>query len=171
MSWWSNALYDTCSLITLDKMFLDHPEMEGYFQGIMALEASFRADQLRQDTASRMQPRVTHLDIPAAPDLSKILSAADLPKALAQVDKLVFAAAVHGRLTVVTGDTRLARAITQEGLHVGNIALVLKALVTRQVLSERTCNSILADLAQRRDFILPLNHPQTWTTLRRYTFP
>ncbi len=41
MSWWSNALYDTCSLITLDKMFLDHPEMEDHFQGIMALEASF----------------------------------------------------------------------------------------------------------------------------------
>ena len=86
MSWWSNALYDTCSLITLDKMLLDRPEMEDHFQGIMALEASFRADQLRQDTASRMQPRVTRLDIPPAPDLSKILSAADLPKALAQVE-------------------------------------------------------------------------------------
>ncbi|MGQ4808527.1 hypothetical protein NKDENANG_01910 [Candidatus Entotheonellaceae bacterium PAL068K] len=74
MSWWINALYDTCSLITLDKMFLDHPEMEDHFQGMMALEASFRVDQLRQDTAARMQPRVTGLDIPAAPDLFKMAS-------------------------------------------------------------------------------------------------
>ncbi len=118
-----------------------------------------------------MQPRVTPLDMPAAPDLSIILSAADLPKALAQVDKLVFAAAVLSKLTVVTRDTRLARAVTQQGLHVGNIALVLKTLVTSQVLSATTCNSILADLAQRQDFILSPNHPQTWTTLRRYSFP
>jgi hypothetical protein len=51
MPWWNNALYDTCSLITLDKMLLDYPEMEQHFQGILTLEASFWTDQLRRDTA------------------------------------------------------------------------------------------------------------------------
>ena len=135
MPWWNDALYDTCSLITLDKVFLDHPEMETHFRGILAIEANFRSDQLRKATASRMQPRVTYLDAPAVPDLTNILAAARLPKVLAQVDKLVFATAVHHGLTVVTGDKSLAQAVAQKGLYVGNIALALKTLVVSRVLS------------------------------------
>ncbi len=55
MPWWDNALYDTCSLITLDKLLLDHPELAHYFRHVVALEASFSADQLREATAQRMR--------------------------------------------------------------------------------------------------------------------
>jgi len=171
MPWWNNALYDTCSLITLDKMLLDYPEMEQHFQGILALEASFWADQLRRDTAARIRPRVTYLEGPAASDLARILTATRLSKALAQVDKLVCATAVHHRLTVVTGDKRLAQAVARAGLYVGNVALVLKTLVRSRALSEVGCNALLAGLVKRREYILPPNYPQTWATLRHYTFP
>jgi hypothetical protein len=171
MPWWTNALYDTCSLITLDKMLLDHPEIAVHFQGVLAIEASFRVDQLRSDTARRMQPRVTYMEMPATPVLARVLAAARLPQSLAQVDKLVFVTAVQHGLTVITGDKRLAQSVARRGLRVGNIALVLKTLVGRQMLSEAACNTLLADLAQRHDFILPVTRPQTWATLRQYTFP
>ncbi len=171
MPWWNRALYDTCSLITLDKLFLDHPEMERHFQGMLALEASFGADQLRQETAARLQPHVTCVEGPVASDLGRILTATRLSKALAHVDKLVFATAVHQGLTVVTGDKRLARAVAQAGQHVGNVALALKALVIGREVSEATCNALLAHLVQRREYLLSPDRPQTWATLRHYTFP
>ena len=168
MPWWINALYDTCSLTTLDKMLLDHVEMAVHFQGVLAIEASFGADQLRRDTAVRMQPRVTSMEVPATPVLARILAAARLSQALAQVDKLVFVTAVHHGLTV---NKRLSQSVARQGLRVGNIALVLKTLVGRQLLSETACNTLLADLVKRHDFILPVTRPQTWATLRQYTFP
>lgn len=61
--------------------------------------------------------------------------------------------------------------LVEEELCVGNIAVVLKTLVVSRVLSEAECNAILADLVERRDFILHQDRPQTWATLRRYTFP
>lgn len=170
MPWWNDALYDTCSLITLDKIFMDHPEMETDFRGILAIEVSFRSDQLRKATADRMQPRVICLDAPALPDLTGILAAAHLPRGLAQVDKLIFATAVHHGVTVVTGDKRLAQAVAQKGLYVGNIALALKTLVVSRVLSTAECNAILDDLVKRGDYLLPQNHPQTWATLQRYSY-
>src|SRR5262245_38585312 len=113
MLWWTNALYDTCSLITLDKMLLDHPEIVVHFHGVLAIEASFQADQLRSDTAGRMQPRVTYMELPATPVLARLLAAARLPQSLAQVDKLVFVTAVHHGLTVITGDKRLAQSVAR----------------------------------------------------------
>lgn len=171
MSWWSDAIYDTCSLITLDKILLDHPEMEYHFQGIRAIEASFWADQLRRDVAARMWPRATRLDAPATPKLTDILTQARLPKSLTQTDKLLFATAIHHGLTAITGDKDLAKAVIRKGLRAGNLALVLKTLVTNRKLSEAECNAILADLAKRHDYILPQRHPQTWETLQHYTFP
>lgn len=152
-------------------MLLDHPETAVHFPAVLAIEASFGADQLRQDTVVRMQPRVTSMAVPPAPVLARILAAARLSQALAQVDKLVFVTAVHHGLTVITGDKRLAQAVARQGLRVGNMALVLKTLVGTQLLSEAACNTLLADLVQRRDFLLPAARPQTWTTLRQYTFP
>ena len=170
MPWWNKALYDTCSLITLDKILLAHPELEHHFQGILTLATSCWAEQLRRDTAARLQPRVTCLEGPAAPDLARILATTCLPKALAQVDTLVFATAVHYGLTVVTGDQRLAQAVSRGGLPVGNVALILQTLVIRRVLSEAKCNALLAALVQRREYLLPPDLPQTWATLRHYTF-
>lgn len=40
MPWWNKALYDTCSLITLDKILLAHPELEHLVQDILTLAAS-----------------------------------------------------------------------------------------------------------------------------------
>jgi hypothetical protein len=135
MPWWTNALYDTCSLITLDKILLDHPEIEAHVQPILSIEPCFQADQLRQE------------------------------------DTFIYATAVHYQYTVITGDKRLAQALVRECLRVGNVALMLKTLVSNQVVSETACNAILADLVTRHDFILPPNRLQTWATLRRYTFP
>jgi hypothetical protein len=171
MMWWDRAIYDTCSLITLDKLLLDRPALEVHFREVLAIEASFSTDQLWETTATRMFPRVTYVDMPSASDLARILTAGNLSKALTQVDKLVFATAVHHGLPVVTGDKRLARAVAQEGLCAGNVAFILRTLVEDHVLSEATCDAILADLTKRGDFILPQNRPQTWATLRHYTFP
>jgi hypothetical protein len=83
MPWWTNALYDTCSLITLDKILLDHAEMGAHFQPLLSIEPCFRADQLRQEITARMQPRVTYLDMPSVSELTRILTTAKLSKALA----------------------------------------------------------------------------------------
>jgi hypothetical protein len=171
MPWWDNALYDTCALITLDKLLLDHPELAHYFRHVIALEASFSADQLRETTAQRMRQRVTLSAMPRAPDVARILATAGLPRALADVDRLVFVTAVHQGMAVVTGDIRLAQALTRQGQHVGNMALILKDLVTAYGLATTACDAILADLVTRHDFILPADAPQTWATLQRYTFP
>ncbi len=32
MSWWETALYDTCSLITLDKLYQERPSLSQFFQ-------------------------------------------------------------------------------------------------------------------------------------------
>ena len=42
MPWWDNALYDTCSLITLDKLLLDRPERAYHFRHVLAIELAFR---------------------------------------------------------------------------------------------------------------------------------
>jgi hypothetical protein len=171
MAWWDNALYDTCSLITLDKLLLDHPELAHHFRHVVALEVSFSADQLREATAQRIRQRVTLSALPRASDVARILATAGLPRALADVDRLVYAAALHHGVTVVTGDIRLARALTRHGQHVGNMALILKDIVTTYGLATTACDAILADLVTRHDFILPADAPQTWATLQRYTFP
>lgn len=171
MPWWDNALYDTCSLITLDKLLLDHAELAHYFRHVVALEASFSADQLRETTAQRMRQRVTLSAMPRASDVARILATAGLPRALADVDRLVYATAVHQRMTVVTGDIRLARALTRHGQYVGNMALILKTLVTTHGLAITACDAILADLVKRHDFLLPADAPQTWATLQSYAFP
>ncbi len=171
MPWWDNALYDTCSLITLDKLLLDRPERAYHFRHVLAIEASFSTDQLRETTAQRMLQRVTLSALPRASDVARILATAGLPRALADVDRLVFATAVYHGVTVVTGDIRLARALTRQGQHVGNMAMILKTLVTAHGLAITECDAILADLVKRHDFILPADAPQTWATLQSYTFP
>ena len=54
MTWWKKALYDTCSLITLDKLLLERAALVRHFpKSILALEKSFTVDQLRKDAAPR----------------------------------------------------------------------------------------------------------------------
>jgi len=171
MSWWKTAMFDTCSLITLDKLLLDRPSLSRQFpSGILALTESFTTDQMREETSERMRERVTLQELPSTADLAALLSAVKLSRALAAVDTLVYATAVHARLSVVTGDKRLARAISGQGLHVGKMALILRELVTGKRLTQKACENVLVALAARKDFILGLPNP-TWDDLKDYTFP
>jgi predicted nuclease of predicted toxin-antitoxin system len=169
MCWWKTALYDTCSLITLDKLILERAALAGHFPStILALEESLSADQLREETAQRMRSRVTVCGLPAK--LGAILVSANLPRALARVDTLVYATAVHGRLSVVTADKRLAKAIRAAGLQFANIALILRNLVASKHLSKRQCEELLKGLAARNDFLLG-TPTATWADLEAYSFP
>ena len=171
MSWWKTALYDTCSLITLDKVLLDRPILLRQFpSSILALDESFTMDQMRVETADRMRARVTLQELPSTAELAGLLSAAQLSRALSAVDTLVYATAIHAQLPVVTADKRLARAIDGQGLHVGNMAVILKELVSTNRLTERACEKVLVGLAARKDLILGLPNP-TWDVLKDYRFP
>ena len=144
-------------MLTLNKILLDHPEIEAYVQPILSIAPCFLAVQLQRETAARMRPYVICLDMPDALEWAQILATAQLSRALAQVDTFIYATAVRYRYRVITGDRRMVQALVRERLRVGNIALILKTLVSSQVISETAYNAILEDLVARRDFILPPN--------------
>jgi predicted nucleic acid-binding protein len=155
MSWWKTALYDTCSIITLDKLLLERASLARHFPtSIAALEVSFTAEQLREDTVKRMRERVTICPLPPTAELTSILTSASLSKRLADVDKLVFAAAVHHSLAVVTADKRLAKAVQAKKLQVANVAIVLRELVMAKKLTKTICEKLLSGLVARKDFLL-----------------
>ena len=171
MSWWMTALYDTCSLITLDKLFQDRPSLSRWFpKKLLALEVSLLADQMYAETAERVKEFVELCPLPIPTELAIPLSSAGLSKAISDVDKLVFATAVHSKLAVVTGDKRLAKAIQQQGLEVGNIALILRELVETKKLKSIAVEKMLQGLADRKDYLLGIPIPK-WGDLRDYTFP
>ena len=171
MKWWTKALYDTCSLITLDKLLLERAAFARHFpKRILALEKSFSADQLREETVQRMQDRVTLQELPSTSDLTTILSSAGLPKALAEVDTLIYATSVHFGLSVVTGDRQLGRAVRDAGLHVGNMAMILHELVQSRKLAASGCERLLKALADRNDLLLGTPSP-SWEELKKHTFP
>lgn len=171
MTWWKKALYDTCSLITLDKLLLERAALVRHFpMSILALEKSFSADQLRKDTARRMKARVTIHELPSTAELTGILSSAGLSKALAEVDTLVYATAVHFGLSVVTGDRQLGRAIRDAGLRVADMALILRELVHSRRLAASGCERLLEALADRDDFLLGAQSPN-WAELEKHKFP
>lgn len=171
MSWWMTALYDTCSLITLDKLLQDRPSLSRWFpKKLLALEVSLSADQMYAETAERVKEFVELCPLPIPTELGIPLSSAGLSKAISDVDKLVFATAVHSKLAVVTGDKRLAKAIQQQGLEVGNIALILRELVETKKLKSIAVEKMLQGLADRKDYLLGIPNPK-WSDLRDYTFP
>jgi hypothetical protein len=171
MSWWKKALYDTCSLITLDKLLLERVALTRHFPtSIIALEESFSADQLREETATRMRPRVTLHPLPTPTQLARLLASKKLSKAISQVDRLIYATAVNSQLSVVTGDARLAKAVRSKKIQVGNLALILRELVLTNKLSKTACEKLLLSLASRRDYILGMPTPY-WADLRDYSFP
>jgi hypothetical protein len=171
MSWWTTALHDTCSLITLDKLLLESPDLSAHFPpGFLAIEESFTADQMRAETVGRMRGMATLQALPSPSDLAAVLKGARLSRALAAVDLLVYATAVHSRVALVTADKRLARAVHAKGLKVGNIAVILKELVVGRRLTQRACEELLLGLATRKDLILGIPNP-TWDDLKDYRFP
>ena len=96
MSWWETALYDTCSLITLDKLLQDAPSLSKFFpQKVWALEESFNADQMRVETSERLKERTKFYSLPSLAKLANLLLSPGLSKSLADVDKLGYARAVQ----------------------------------------------------------------------------
>ena len=60
MDWWNQAIFDTCSVITLDKIRQIDPKIGKCFpKTIRVIDATFAEDQLREDTVNRMRPVVT----------------------------------------------------------------------------------------------------------------
>lgn len=167
MSWWADALFDTCSIITVDKMLVDDPGVASFFPAMRTVEACLLKDNLDPNVAARMWPRLSLEDLPPLDTILKLTSG--LPAALSETDKLVYATACHHRRAVVSGDRDLAKALMQAGIHVANVALLLNELVESQTLTPRGCDTILAALDARKDAIIP--RPQTWTTLKTYRFP
>ncbi len=171
MNWWTQALFDTCSLITLDKLFLERPAFARFFpKRVLVLEESLSADQLRKETAERMQERVRRQELPSKSDLKAIFSTAGLSNALSEVDTLIYSTAVHFGLSVVTGDRRLGRAVQNAGLQVGNVAMILRELVQTKKLAPSGCERLLKALAVRNDLLLGTASP-TWAELERHSFP
>jgi hypothetical protein len=127
-------------------------------------------DQMYEETAERMREIVDICELPPLTELANLLSSAGLPKSLSDVDKLVFATAVHAELPVVTGDLRLAKVIRKRKLEVGNMALILKELVQTKKLNPAVVESLLQGLANRKDYLLGIPNP-TWSKLKDYTFP
>lgn len=171
MSWWKAALYDTCSLITLDKLLQDRPSLSRCFpKRVLALEVSLSADQMYADTAKRVTAFVRLCPLPTPTELGNLLSSAGLSKSLSDVDQLIFATAVDCKCAVVTGDRRLAKSVRKMGLVVGDMALILQELVRTKKLRSSAVENMLQALANRKDYLLGIPNP-TWHDLRDYTFP
>ena len=79
--------------------------------------------------------------LPSTEELAAIFAAATLPRALSEVDRLVFAAAIHHQIAVVTADRRLARAIVARQYRTGDMALILRELVLTKRLSRKICEN------------------------------
>lgn len=74
MSWWKAALYDTCSLITLDKLLQDRPSLSRWFpKKVLALEVSLSEDQMYAETAERMKRIVELCPYPTQTELAGLL--------------------------------------------------------------------------------------------------
>lgn len=169
MNWWKSALYDTCSLITLDKLLQNRPSISRWFpKKVLALEVSLSEDQMYAETAERVKAFVGLCPLPTPTKLANLLSSALLSKAFSNVDKLVFATAVDNEIAVVTGDKQLAKAVQRKGLKVGNMALILQELVKTGKLKSTAVEKILQALADQKDYLLP---KPTWNNLKDYTFP
>ena len=171
MSWWKTAIYDTCSLITIDKICSEGVQFENLFpSSLLALEASFSDDGMYQTTAERMRSRVKFVELPPLHDFERILNGASLPLSLSEVDRSLFATCLHTNLPVVTGDRQLAKAITQNGLAVGDVPTILKDLVRARKLSQSGVMALIQKLAKKREFILRVPNPNI-EDLRRHSFP
>src|SRR5947209_6676492 len=153
MSWWNEALYDTCSLVGLDAVLQDHAGVRPHFPAVLAVQASLAAGHVRKETAARIAQFARLCSLPPVKELSRILSLGRLPLALADVDRLVYATAVYHRHPVVTGDGSLAVALAKSRLRAGGLASVLKEMSQDGALSQADYAEIAAGLATRRGLL------------------
>lgn len=169
--WWDDAIWDNCSLITLDKALLDHPDLQArFFKRMTTIDVVLTDDNMRPETRSRVEPRISkRYELPSAVEIIRLTSG--LSKKLSQVDALIYATACTHRVPIVTGDSRLARVYEGKSLaRVGSFAGILKQLVEETSLTVDECNGILYDLEMRNEHILR-ELPQTWDILKDYQFP
>ena len=153
------------NLLEVDKSFSRHLPTK-----ILALEVSFSADQMRPETAQRLWSIVNYCQTPTFAELQRILSSSNLPKSLSEVDKLLFATAVHLKRGVVTADKHLAKEVSKRNLNAIDIASILRGLVQSGQLRARYVESLIRQLAGRMDYILGRPDP-TWEDLKKHTFP
>ncbi len=123
---WKTALYDTLSLVMLDEIFQRDSGVSGRLPGIFAVEASFLPTHMRVQTAERMKSRSEILHLPGFGIVSGILRDARLPITMAEIDRLVFAAAVHYEVAVVTGDERFEGALRSAQVPVSHLTAFLR---------------------------------------------
>ena len=123
---WKTALYDTHSLVTLDALLQRDSGIAGRLPGILAVEESFSPRHMRADTADRMRPRTEVLRLPAPTIVAGVLLRARLPITIAEIDSLVFVAAVHYDVPVVTGDERFEGVLRVARVTVSQMAVLLQ---------------------------------------------
>lgn len=123
---WKTALYDTFSLVVLDELFQRDPVEASRLPSILAIEESFSPSQMRGGIAERMRSRAEVLRLPGPLILSAILSHARLPVTIAEIDTLIFAAAVHYQVAVVTADERLEEALRAAPVAVNHITVLFQ---------------------------------------------
>ena len=145
--------------------------MEAFFPNISAIPESLREEGLAEDIVERMTPKCVLLETPDIGTVGAIASEAKAPRGLSDVDRMIFATAVHHDLRVVTGDKPLARLCQRHKIDVRNIALALKELVLVGKISEQRCCQTLGNLAIREDYFLHPAKRITWKALKEYTFP
>lgn len=123
---WKNALYDTLSLIVLDGIFERQSGTAGRLPGILAVEESFLPCYMRAEVAERMRSRSEVLRLPSLLVVSDILRQAQLPNSIADIDRLVFATAVHYGVAVVTGDGCLEEVLQAARVPVSQLTRLLQ---------------------------------------------
>ena len=167
MSWWQTALYDTCSLIVLDKMLTDRPSLRRHFPpSIRAIEASFASNQMKPATAKRINKLVTLQPLPTSLDA---LCDGSLPISICRTEKLIFVTASHFHLSVVTMDRVFAVAVDSAGLRCTDLATIIRELVTTKKLTSQNCEQLLINLANNGMPILGAR-VHSWSTLQKHRF-
>ncbi|MBM4320227.1 MAG: hypothetical protein FJ125_09755 [Deltaproteobacteria bacterium] len=169
--WWDDALFDTCSLITVDKVLAIEPVLAAHFSRQRCLEANLSGDQLRPDAAARVRQRATLVELPPLTELARHLGSPHQPSSCSRVDRLVYASSRHYCIPVVTADRQLALALAREGLLAGNITCALRDLVLARYLSETRVVELLRALVAAREHLLPDSASPIWEALRTYSFP
>jgi hypothetical protein len=136
MSSWNKALYDTCSLVILGKILLNRADVRARFCSVHAVEASLCPARMLPRTAAILRATIRPCSLPPLGELRRILLGASFPLAVAEVDQLTYAAALHHRLNVVTADRNLAGALARKRIKVTSPELVLKDLIQAGALSD-----------------------------------
>lgn len=115
---WTDALYDTCSLAALGRALIDDEAAAAELGPVWGIEESLSPAVMRPTTAARLREMIRLCSLPPLKELKRILARAAIPAAVAEVDRLTYAAAVHHHHRVVTADKNLARLLMRAKLSV-----------------------------------------------------